>query len=94
MWGGRFTVRIPCCGASFRLCLETGEIERGRIVPGDREHLRAWLTRFAGEEDVEFAVEGCTGWRYMVEELARAVALALSALAMCALVLPDSVPGL
>src|SRR5215475_4674688 len=54
------------------LCVETGEIERGRIAPGDREHLRAWLARFAGEEDVEFAVEGCTGWRYVVEELARA----------------------
>lgn len=54
------------------LCLETGEIERGRIIPGDREHLRVWLARFAGEEDVEFAVEGCTGWRYVVEELARA----------------------
>ena len=54
------------------LCLETGEIERGRIIPGDREHLRAWLARFAGEEDVEFAVEGCTGWGYVVEELARA----------------------
>ena len=38
------------------LCLETGEIERGRIVPGDREHLRAWLARIAGEEVVEFAL--------------------------------------
>jgi len=54
------------------VCLETGEIERGKIVPGDREHLRAWLARFTSEEDVEFAVEGCTGWRYVVEELARA----------------------
>ncbi len=35
-------------------------------------HLRAWLARFAGSEDVAFAVEGCTGWRYVVEELAAA----------------------
>jgi len=54
------------------LCLETGEIERGRIIPGDREHLRVWLARFADEDAVEFAVEGCTGWRYVVEELTRA----------------------
>src|SRR6266571_4945582 len=38
-------------------------------MPADRPHLRAWLSRFAGQEDVQFAVEGCTGWRYMVEEL-------------------------
>ena len=35
-------------------------------------HLRAWLARFAGCEDVAFAVEGCTGWRYVAEELASA----------------------
>jgi hypothetical protein len=48
---------------------ETGEVRRGRIVPADRKHLRAWLARFAGQEDVRFALEGCTGWRYVVEEL-------------------------
>jgi hypothetical protein len=26
----------------------TGEVKRGRVVPADREHLRAWLARFAG----------------------------------------------
>jgi hypothetical protein len=26
--------------------------------------------RFAGRDDVAFAVEGCTGWRYVAEELA------------------------
>jgi transposase len=51
------------------LDIETGEVRRGRIVPADREHLRAWLARFAGRDDVRFAVEGCTGWRYVVEEL-------------------------
>ena len=50
----------------------TGEVKRGQIVPADREHLRAWLARFAGRDDVGFAVEGCTGWRYVAEELAAA----------------------
>jgi transposase len=35
-------------------------------------HLRAWLDRFAGREDVAFALEACTGWRYIAEELAAA----------------------
>ena len=50
----------------------TGQVQRGQISPADREHLRAWLARFAGCEDAAFAVEGCTGWRYVVEELAAA----------------------
>ena len=47
----------------------TGEVRRGRVAPADREHLREWLARFAGQPDVAFALEGCTGWRYVVEEL-------------------------
>jgi transposase len=50
----------------------TGEVKRGRIAPADREHLRAWLARFAGHDEVHFALEGCTGWRYVAEELAGA----------------------
>jgi transposase len=50
----------------------TGEVRRGQIAPADRAHLRAWLARFAGHADVAFAVEGCTGWRYVAEELAAA----------------------
>ena len=50
----------------------TGQVCRGQISPADREHLRAWLARFAGCEDAAFAVEGCTGWRYVAEELAAA----------------------
>ncbi len=50
----------------------TGEVRRGQIAPADRAHLRAWLVRFAGRDDVAFAVEGCTGWRYVTEELAAA----------------------
>jgi transposase len=50
----------------------TGEVKRGRVAPADREHLRAWLTRFTGQDEVHFALEGCTGWRYVVEELVAA----------------------
>jgi transposase len=58
-------------------CLDTesGEISRGRVVPADREHLRAWLEGLEGQETV-FAVEACTGWRFVVEELERAGAQA------------------
>jgi transposase len=52
--------------------LDSGEAVRGRIAPADRDHLRAWLARFAGLPQVSFAVEGCTVWRYVVEELLRA----------------------
>jgi hypothetical protein len=31
----------------------TGQVQRGQVSPADREHLRAWLARFAGLEDVE-----------------------------------------
>jgi transposase len=50
----------------------TGQVRRGQISPADRGHLRAWLARFAGREDVAFALEACTGWRYIAEELAAA----------------------
>jgi transposase len=50
----------------------TGEVKRGQIAPADREHVRGWLARFAGHDDVAFAVEGCAGWRYVSEELAAA----------------------
>ena len=54
------------------LDIVTGEVKRGQIAPADRVHLRAWLARFAGRDDVAFAMEGCTGWRYVAEELAAA----------------------
>ena len=51
----------------------TGEVSCGQITPADREHLRAWLAgRFADPAGVAFAVEACTGWRYVAEELAAA----------------------
>jgi transposase len=52
---------------------DTCRLLRGRIAPACRLVLRRWLVeRFAGRADVEFAVEACTGWRFVVEELERA----------------------
>lgn len=50
----------------------TGEITTGQIRPATRQALRSWLGRFAGQNDVAFAVEGCTGWRFVVEEMIEA----------------------
>ena len=49
----------------------TGQVTRGQVSPADREHLRAWLARFAGRGDVAFAFEGCTGWRYVARRRPR-----------------------
>src|ERR1019366_1215769 len=57
----------------------SGQVRRGRIDPACRAGLRSWLARFAGRGDVTFAVEGCTGWRFVVEELQRAGITALLA---------------
>jgi hypothetical protein len=57
------------------LDVDSGQVWRGQISPADREHLAAWLAeRFDPDRDglVELAVEACTGWRYVAEELARA----------------------
>ncbi len=51
----------------------TGEVQRGQIAPADRAHLAAWLARrFPGGQDADFALEGCTGWRYVAGELVAA----------------------
>jgi len=42
-----------------------------RIAPATRAELRAWLAQFAGHA-VEVAIEGTTGWRFVVEEVERA----------------------
>lgn len=47
-----------------------GEVKRGRL-PGSRLALRDWLGRL-NDRPAAFAVEGCTGWRFVVEELHRA----------------------
>jgi transposase len=52
---------------------ETGEVTAGRIAPADRAHLADWLhARFGAGDEVTFAVEACTGWRYVTEEFAAA----------------------
>jgi transposase len=52
---------------------DTGRLFRGRVRPATRAVLREWLARrFAGRTDVAVAVEGCAGWRFVVEELLRA----------------------
>ena len=50
----------------------SGQVRRGQVRPACRATLRQFLARFAGEAQVSFAVEGCTGWRFIVEELERA----------------------
>ncbi len=51
----------------------SGEVSRGRISPATRQSVRAWLAQFDGVDDVHFALEGTTGWRFVVEEIERAV---------------------
>src|SRR3954451_305322 len=47
----------------------SGQIGRGRIAPADRMLLRRWLATTLEGAAAAFAVEGCTGWRFVVEEL-------------------------
>jgi transposase len=49
---------------------DSGEARRGRITPATGPRLRSWLEQLPGGGG--FAVEGCTGWRFVVEELQRA----------------------
>ena len=44
----------------------------GSDPPGARKTLRAWLGEHCPDGDAEFALEGCTGWRYVTEEVASA----------------------
>jgi transposase len=50
----------------------SGEISRGRVAPATRESVRGWLSRFDDLDAVHFALEGTTGWRFVVEEVERA----------------------
>jgi transposase len=51
----------------------SGEVWRGRVWHPDRDRVRRWLrhdvAQRANGQAVEMAVEGCTGWRYVVEEI-------------------------
>jgi hypothetical protein len=49
---------------------DTGEVQRTRVAPADRVHVRKWLSRLGGQE-LEVALEATTGWRFVVEELRR-----------------------
>jgi transposase len=51
--------------------VDSGEVQRGRVETPTRQSLRAWLA----ERPVlpsAVAFEGCTGWRFVAEELAAA----------------------
>ena len=47
----------------------TGLVRCGQIRPATRKTWRGWLAEHCPDGDGELAVEGCTGWRYVVEEL-------------------------
>jgi transposase len=49
-----------------------GLVHWGQIRPAARKTLRGWLGGHSPDGDGEFALEGCTGWRYVSEELAAA----------------------
>ena len=51
---------------------DDGLVRWGQIRPATRATLRCWLGEHCPEGNAEFALEGCTGWRYVVEELAAA----------------------
>ena len=50
---------------------ETGETNRGRIVPALRKTVREFFVPFKGL-DAHFALEATTGWRFIAEEISRA----------------------
>lgn len=56
--------------------VESGQVWSGRVWQPDRERFRRWLrddvTEHARGGPVSIAVEGCTGWRYVVEEVVAA----------------------
>lgn len=53
--------------------VESGEAWRGRLWQPDRERFRRWLLEDLAKRvhggPVALAVEGCTGWRFVVEEI-------------------------
>src|SRR5438270_8158518 len=56
--------------------VESDEVWRGGLRSPDRARFRPWLTEAlaarAKDGSVAVAVEGCTGWRYVVEEIVAA----------------------
>src|SRR5215217_1466227 len=51
---------------------DDGLVHWGQIRPATRKTVRVWLAEHCPDGDGEFALEGCTGWRYVCEELAAA----------------------
>jgi transposase len=51
---------------------DDGLVHWGQIRPATRKTLRSWLAKHCPNGDAEFALEGCTGWRYVTGELAAA----------------------
>jgi hypothetical protein len=51
---------------------DSGQVRRGQLRPACRATVRRFLAGYAGGGEVAFTVEGCTGWRFIVEELERA----------------------
>jgi len=58
------------------LDVDSGEVWRGRLWQPDRLRFRHWLQSDVASRaeggPVALAVEGCTGWRYVVEEISAA----------------------
>jgi transposase len=56
--------------------VESGDVWRGRLWQPDRQRFRRWLQQElaprARGATVALAVEGCTGWRHVVEEITAA----------------------
>jgi transposase len=50
---------------------DSGEVKTGRIRPANRATVRAFLAPLATKKTI-VAVEAMTGWRFVVEECARA----------------------
>jgi hypothetical protein len=50
---------------------DSGEVRTGQVRPATRANLRRWPAPLA-RADVAYALEGCTGWRFVPEELHRA----------------------
>ena len=51
---------------------DDGLVHWGYIRPATRKTLRSWLAEHCPGGKAEFALEGCTGWRYVSEELVAA----------------------
>ncbi len=51
---------------------DDGLVHWGQVRPATRKTLRGWLGEHCPDGEGDFALEGCTGWRYVSEELAAA----------------------